>query len=68
MSITREELENEVAYIAKALVAALPPGVGMALVLFDFGEAGSMAYASNGTRQDMIEMFRELLRKLEAKR
>lgn len=40
-------------------------GVGFAILLFDFGEGGATAYASNGNRQDMIKLLREMVGKLE---
>jgi hypothetical protein len=40
-------------------------GVGFAIILFDFGDGGSCAYASNGNRQDMIKLLREMVGKLE---
>jgi hypothetical protein len=41
-----------------------PRRAGYALLLFDFGDSGSMAYASNGKREDMIKALAELLVKL----
>jgi len=40
-------------------------GVGFAIILFDYGDGGSCAYASNGNRQDMIKLLREMTEKLE---
>lgn len=61
----RFALEGVVAKQARELRARLPQGVGFALVLFDFGETGSMAYASNGERSGLKAMLRELADKLE---
>jgi hypothetical protein len=75
--ITRLELENLIRGYAQAIDGSLVdlleqeyPGtlgskVGYALVLFDFGDAGSMAYASNADRSDMVRTLRELISKLE---
>lgn len=41
-------------------------GLGFALILFDFGEDGTMAYAADGERAGVIRMLRELADKLEA--
>lgn len=38
--------------------------VGYAVLLFDFGDDGTLAYTSNGDRGDMIRALRELLTKL----
>ncbi len=42
------------------------PGFGFALLMFDFGEVGNLAYMSNARRDDMIEALDECRRKLEA--
>lgn len=39
-------------------------GVGFMVTLFDFGDGGSFAYASNANRQDMIRMLKEAIGKL----
>lgn len=43
-------------------------GIGFTLVLYDFGEKGNLAYASNGNREDMMSTLRELLEKMEIER
>jgi len=40
-------------------------GIGFALVLYDFGDRGSIAYASNGNREDMRKALREMLEKMD---
>lgn len=40
------------------------PRLGFALLVFDFGDTGTMAYASNADRQDMIRALDECRRKL----
>lgn len=43
--------------------AALPPGYGFNLMIFNFGEGGNMFYISNGERSDMIKAMREFIQK-----
>lgn len=50
--------------IADAVKSECGSGVGFLLVMFDFGEDGSMAYCSNGVRRDVIAMIDELKAKL----
>jgi hypothetical protein len=46
----------------KAITAArkeLPPGTGVIVFAFDYGEGGGMAYASTAQRADCIKMLEE---------
>lgn len=63
----REQLQSITVELAKMIKVELR-GVecGFALVLFDFGGKGNMAYAADGVREDLVKMFRELATKLEA--
>jgi hypothetical protein len=63
-----KHLEEQLAPIASVVggaVAEAAPGTGWALLMFDFGERGSVAYASNAKRPDMVRMLRELASQLE---
>ena len=62
----REQLQRIAAGVAQAVSGYLPKGagIGFAVVLFDFGDGGNMAYASNGNRGDVAKTLRELLEKL----
>lgn len=40
--------------------------IGFALITFDFGEGGSIAYASNADRADFLRAFDEMRGKLAA--
>jgi hypothetical protein len=53
---------------ARRLAEGCPAGVGFALMIFDFGEGGNMAYVSNAERADMIRALEELLQKLKQDR
>jgi hypothetical protein len=62
----REQLQRLTVTLAQALKHALKgSGCGFALILFDFGAKGPMAYAADGVRQDLITLFRETADKLE---
>lgn len=65
----RLELEKLTARLLRELMGALkdalPPGVGAALFLLDFGAKGNIAYASTARRQDMIKAIREWLGHVE---
>lgn len=41
----------------------LPPLMGFAIFVFDFGPGGRLAYGSNAQRADMIAATKEWLRK-----
>jgi hypothetical protein len=63
----REQLQRLTVGLAAMLKKQLEGAqCGFALVLFDFGEKGSMAYAADGVRGDMIKLFRETADKIEA--
>mgnify|MGYP001814238329 CR=1 FL=1 len=64
--LTVEEIEELVNTIANSTDERVPDGVGFAVMLFEFGKGGHMAYASNGRRQDMIRALQELLGKLQS--
>lgn len=52
--------------IAAELKSKLPPGVGFAVLLFDIGAKGNLAYVSNAQRSSMLEAMREFIRTAEA--
>lgn len=66
MSEKQKELEKLAAEIGRAIGQSVdgifgPRRVGYAMLLFDFGDSGNMAYASNGKRDDMIKALTELI-------
>ena len=61
----RIALEAVCADLGRRIKAQLPEGIGMTLLLFDFGEGGNMAYLSSANRGDMCRAMREFLGKLE---
>ena len=62
----RVALEETVGKMARRIGSELPVGVGFCLVMFNYGTAGSMAYASTGERETCMAMLRELLDKMVA--
>ncbi len=62
----RVALEETTGALARRIGAELPVGVGFCLVTFNFGVDGSMAYASNGRREECVAMLTELLDKMVA--
>jgi hypothetical protein len=44
------------------------PSLGFALLLFDFGDKGSIAYSSNASRLDMVNALEELTDRLRLAR
>jgi hypothetical protein len=51
--------------LGRTIASALPGGLGFAVLVFDFGDGGTMAYMSNAKREQMIRALRELIDKLE---
>lgn len=62
----RVELETAVWEIGKVITRVVPPGVGFALILADFGAEGSFAYTANMDREDFLKLLAEALEKLQA--
>lgn len=57
-------LESQARELGKVLAGECPAGVGFALLIFDFGETGNLAYVSNGERADVVKAIEELLERL----
>lgn len=57
----RTALEEKSREIGKIIGAALPNGVGFALLLFNFGEGGNLAWISNAQRDDMMLALAEFM-------
>jgi hypothetical protein len=70
--MTQEELEGLVRGYAGAIDGSLREmtgqRIGYCLMLFDFGESGSLAYGSNAQRADMIKTLDEFREKLRSSR
>lgn len=66
----KSELETIVGIMAREIVTEMDdlrsgPPIGFALLVFDFGENGFLAYASNAERRDMIRSLREQADRME---
>lgn len=57
------EVKASLRAIGKIIGEALPNGWGFALLVFTFGEDGTMTYMSNAHREDMLKAMQEFLRK-----
>ena len=66
--IENAQVEGILKEIGGQLGAKMPAGFGFNLLIFSFGEGGSMFYISNAQRQDMIESMKEFIEKQEAKK
>lgn len=64
MSTSREQLETHAREIGRTIAGALPKGVGFALLVFDFGEGGNLAWMSNANRADMVNSLKEFIVKI----
>lgn len=64
--IENAEVEGVLNDIGQKLGETMPKGFGFNLLIFSFGENGSMFYISNAQRQDMIAAMKEFIGKQEA--
>jgi hypothetical protein len=58
-----DQIRSQLNDIGHGIGERLPPGYGFLLLIFTFGEGGSMFYISNGEREDMMAAMREFIRK-----
>ena len=58
-------LEKRCAKLARRLGKSMGPNQGFALLMFDFGDEGNLAYCSNARREDMLKAMREFIQKAE---
>lgn len=65
--IENAEVEAILNDIGDRLAFGMPNGFGFNLLIFSFGEGGSMFYCSNAERPDMIAAMKEFIEKQEAK-
>lgn len=65
--IAREDVENAARELGLALSKSLEKRagepVGFALLVFDFGDGGSLAYMSNAERTGVIKAMKEFLQR-----
>jgi hypothetical protein len=66
MTADAKELERLAREIGDVIKSRVPRGVGAAVMTFDLGSGGTIAYVSNAARGDMVRALRELATNLEA--
>lgn len=49
--------------LGKIIGNALPEGWGFCVLIFEFGEGGTMTYISNACREDVVDTMREFIQK-----
>ena len=64
---SRRDIERACRSIGAKIAGSVPPGLGFMLLLYDFGGAGSIAYFSNGQREDMIAAMKEFIARVEGR-
>lgn len=62
-----EQAHREAMQAIMTALAELFPGMGIALMVFDFGEKGRMNYISNASREDMLIALKEFIAKHEGR-
>jgi len=63
--VRHAEAEAKLKYIGDLLQSTMPKGFGFALLIFSWGKGGSMFYASNAERKELMEAMREFIQKFE---
>lgn len=61
--VRNPEIEGKLRRIASNIDSNLPSGYGFTLMIYSFGPGGSMFYASNANREDMIRAMQEFIAK-----
>jgi hypothetical protein len=57
------ELPGRMQSAIRAVQRELPPGAGIIVFAFDFGNGGALAYIANAQREDCIAALEEWIRK-----
>lgn len=65
--VFNEEIEVVLKELGHFIGDKLPAGWGFNLMIFDFGNKGSMFYLSNAERQDVINQMREFIKKYKVR-
>ena len=66
MTTTREELDEQGRRLAKTISRGIPDDVGFGLLLFNYGEGGTMSWITNANPGDMVKALQELLERFES--
>lgn len=64
--VRNPEVEEILRKFGRMMKDTMPSGFGFALLIFTYGQGGSMFYISSAERQDMINSMREFIQKHEA--
>jgi len=64
--LTNVSLEDEVRILGRALKRTLRPDLGFAVLLFDFGPKGHVAYLSNADRESLAVVLEAMAVRLRA--
>lgn len=64
--LRRKEIEDKCYQLARLIKPALPSGCGFALLMFDLGADGNIAYVANARREDMVKAMLKLIANVEA--
>lgn len=65
--VKHPEVEKALKDIGHTLAEQMPEGYGFSLLIFSYGEGGSMFYMSNAQRPDMIKAMKEFINREENK-
>ena len=63
-----DEVKELLNSIGNIIGPQLPKGWGFTLLIFTFGEGGTMTYISNAERESMIEAMNEFMKHHDPKR
>lgn len=62
-AVRDDRAEKMLKEIGQMLREACPPGFGFSLLVFSFGDGGSMFYTSNADRESMCRAMEEFIAK-----
>lgn len=60
-----EQLERAARKLADVIKAVIPKWAGFTLLIFEYGDGGSLTYISSAERSAMVETLRECADKIE---
>ena len=58
-----DKVKNTLRKLGKIIGKSLPEGWGFTLLIFEFGEGGTLTYLSNADREDVLATMQEFIRK-----
>jgi len=57
-----DDIKEKLNDLGRLLKRQMPEGWGFALLMFTYGEQGSMAYLSSAPREDMLKAMQEFMK------